>query len=113
MDTRGGARKGSGRKPGAKNKRTIEVQKMLDELGCNPIEGMVQIAKEAMVEAAANPDFKNKKEALKLAADLYTNLAKYYAPQLKAVEVTGDANNPLEFVQRIERTIVSPEHPDS
>jgi len=89
-----------GRTKGTPNKRTQETRDLLDSMGLNPIEKLAKVAEMAM-----------QKDDLQLAGNMYKELAKYYAPQLKAVEVS--TGNPLEFVQRIERVVVSPTDTDS
>ena len=76
---------GSGRKAGTPNRRTREVQEMLDSLNCNPIEGMVRIAEDESVE-------------LSLRARMYTELAQYVAPKRKAIEHSGPDDKPIPLV---------------
>ena len=71
-----GERRG-GRTKGTPNKRTAEVQAKLDELGCDPIQGMAQIAL----------DESNPKE---LRAQMYKELAQYIAPKRRATEISGE-----------------------
>ena len=40
----GTGRKTGGRQTGVPNRRTVEAQEILSELGCDPIEGMARIA---------------------------------------------------------------------
>jgi len=79
-----GERRG-GRKKGTPNKKSQDVQAMLDKMGCNPLEGMAQIAQEALEEGDRT-----------LAGQMYKELAQYVAPKRKAVEMTGDAGGPIE-----------------
>jgi len=44
MSGHGGKREGAGRPAGSANKRSEEIQDLLDRLNCNPIEGMALIA---------------------------------------------------------------------
>ena len=76
-------RKG-GRAKGTPNKKTIVVQETLDRLNCDPIEGMVLIAK----AAKRDKDYA-------LAGAMYKELAQYVAPKRKALEVTGANDTPL------------------
>ena len=76
---------GSGRKAGTPNRRTREVQEMLDSLHCNPIAGMVRIAEDESVE-------------LSLRARMYTELAQYVAPKRKAIEHSGPDDKPIPLV---------------
>jgi hypothetical protein len=68
----------AGRKKGTPNKTTQTIQEKLDALGCDPLEGMAQIA----LEAKATGD-------MVLAGRMYAELAQYVAPKRKAVEQTG------------------------
>ena len=76
---------GSGRKAGTPNRRTREVQEMLDGLNCNPIEGMVMIAEDESVD-------------LSIRARMYTELAQYVAPKRKAIEHSGPDDKPIPLV---------------
>jgi hypothetical protein len=70
--------KAGGRVKGTPNKRTQDVIERLNELGCDPIEGMAKIAAQAMTEGE-----------LMLAGQMYKELAQYVAPKRKAIEHTG------------------------
>jgi hypothetical protein len=91
----GGKREGAGRKKGQPNKKTASIQAKLDKLGCDPIEGMARIAKRAMEEGD-----------MPLAGSMYKELAQYVAPKRKAVEVSGDQENPLKTITSI--SLVAP-----
>ena len=73
-----GERRG-GRTRGTPNKRTLEVQERLQELGCDPIEGMVRIAKSA-----------EKDGDKALAGQMYKELAQYVAPKRKMLDVVSE-----------------------
>ena len=88
------SRKTGGRAKGTPNKKTLEVIERLKELKCDPIEGMAKIAKDAYEEGDKQ-----------LAGQMYKELAQYVAPKRKAIEVSGDTDNPLA-ISLIERTIV-------
>lgn len=81
---RGGYRPGAGRPTGSRGRRTQEVVERLENLGCDPLEGMVRIASQA--EAAGD---------LNLAGRMYAELAPYVAPKLKSVEHSGPGGRPL------------------
>lgn len=68
-----------GRQKGTPNKNTQDIQAKLDALGCDPIQGMAEIAAEARRTGDLN-----------LAGIMYKELAQYIAPKRKAVEVQGD-----------------------
>ena len=70
-------RKTGGREKGTPNKRTQDVLEKLEQLGCDPIEGMARIAQQAEEEGDKV-----------LAARMYTELAPYIAPKRKAIEQT-------------------------
>ncbi len=74
--------KTGGRKAGTPNKRTREVMDRLEELNCDPIEGMVRIAQQAMSE-----------NNLHLAGQMYKELAQYVAPKRKAIEMSTDVRD--------------------
>jgi hypothetical protein len=65
--------KTGGRKAGTPNKRTLDVIERLDELGCDPIEGMAKIALDPQ-----NP--------IELRARMFSDLAQYVAPKRRAVD---------------------------
>jgi len=70
--------KTGGRTKGTLNVRTVEVQAKLEELGCDPIEGMVRIAKSA-----------EKDGDKALAGQMYKELAQYVAPKRKMLDVVA------------------------
>lgn len=74
--------RGKGRKPGSKNRNKYEVAERLKVLGFDVLSEMVQLYRD--------PDTKSETKA-KMAGDLL----KYVAPQLKAVEHSGDEDNPV------------------
>jgi len=67
--------KTGGRAPGTPNKRTQEAAQILDELGCNPICGMAEIAM-------------SKSHPIELRARMFMGLAHYVYPKRKAVAVS-------------------------
>lgn len=77
-------KKTGGRQAGTPNKRTTELSERLEALGCDPIEGMAQIA---MNEA--NP--------LELRGRMYAELAAYLFPKRKATEVKIDEGPQVRF----------------
>jgi hypothetical protein len=76
MPFRKGREKTGGRKLNTGNKITSDLRALLDELGCNPIEGMGRIAVDQKIDIA-----------IRLRA--HAELAKYLHPQLKAIEHSG------------------------
>jgi hypothetical protein len=67
------ARKTGGRRAGTPNRDTKEISELLESLGHNPIEVVVQIAR--------NPE-----ASLELCGRMNTELAQYVYPKCKAVE---------------------------
>ena len=80
---RGGKREGAGRPVGAASKATEEVQAKLDELGCDPISGMAQIALD-------------KSNSIELRAQMFKELAQYIAPKRRATEISGEIGLPFD-----------------
>jgi hypothetical protein len=85
-------RKTGGRKKGTPNKMkgaapenlTFAARDTLVKMGIDPIESMARIAKQAEADGDRP-----------LAMSGYKEVAKYWAPQLKAVEVTGAGGQAL------------------
>ena len=50
--------------------------------------------------------------AMKAAVDAWDKIAQYTEPKLKAVEVSGDADNPLTTVTKVELVPLSDNSPD-
>ena len=70
--------KTGGRVKGKPNKVQAEVAERLTVLDCDPIAGMVAIAKQAMVEGE-----------LVIAGNMFKELAQYVAPKRKSIEMTA------------------------
>ena len=79
--SRPGERRG-GRSKGTPNKRSVEIAELLEELRCDPIEGMARIAM-------------NKRAAPELRGRMYSELAQYLYPKRKAIERSGQDGTPL------------------
>ena len=89
-----GSPKTGGRKKGTKNKKSQAVQDKLDEMNCDPIEGMAKIANDAIAVGD-----------VKLAFDAYKELAQYVTPKLKSIEHTGANGDAIEHkVTKVEFT---------
>ena len=69
--------KTGGRKAGVPNKKTRAIQERLEELGCDPLEGMAKIAMDESIEVN-----------IRLTA--YKELAQYLYPKRKAIEVVEE-----------------------
>ncbi|MBL4769511.1 MAG: hypothetical protein JKY94_17695 [Rhodobacteraceae bacterium] len=72
-----------GRTRGTPNKRTQANKKLLDDMGCNPLEALARLGM-----------FGEQTGDLDLARKCYTTLAGYYAPQLSAIQVTAAVDLP-------------------
>lgn len=82
--SKGGARPGAGRKPGAPNKRTAELMKAAEESGITPLEFMLSTMRDE-----AN-DFKDRLTAASMAAP-YVH-AKLSSVELNAKVTTHEAS---------------------
>jgi hypothetical protein len=91
----GGARAGAGRKKGTKNKYNQAVADRLQELNCDPLEGMAIIANECMEEASRADNFRDKKDAFTIAGNMYKELIAYERPKLKSIEHKGESGQPI------------------
>ena len=69
--------KTGGRTIGAPNKRTLEAMQKLDELGCDPIEGMASIAMD-------------ESNSIELRAKMLAELAPYIYPKRKSMDITSN-----------------------
>jgi len=72
--------KTGGRTKGTPNKKTLEVIERLEQLGCDPIKGMAQIAMDE-----ANPP--------ELRGRMFSELAQYVVPKRKAIEHSTDGSS--------------------
>jgi hypothetical protein len=88
----GGSRDGAGRpkkgQPTSRQAKTRAIKEMMDKHNYSPIESMIAIAKD-------------KKQDIVLRVSCHKELARYVAPQLKAVEIeqSGDRGITIELVQ--------------
>ena len=87
--------KTGGRKAGTPNRRTAEVATRLEELGCDPIQGMARIAMDD-----ASP--------LELRGRMYAELAQYVAPKRKALDLGAHEGQKVEI-----RIGIPPRNPTS
>lgn len=71
--------KTGGRLPGTPNRNSQDIADRLAALGCHPLEGMAKIAEQSMDAGD-----------LKLAGQMYAELAQYVAPKRKAIEHSGE-----------------------
>jgi len=70
-------KKTGGRQAGTPNKRTADLATRLETLGCDPVDGMAQLAM-------------NPANAPELRGRMFAELAGYLYPKRKAVEVKSD-----------------------
>ena len=81
-----GLPKTGGRVSGTPNKKSHELAEKLEELGCDPIEGLARIAG----DPATKPELKMR---------CYAELAQYIHPKRKAVDLgSGKDGEPLKIV---------------
>lgn len=95
--SRGGSRKGAGRKPGSATKKTREIADKAAEQGITPLEVMLN----AMREHALAADAEAGADRLKLmaqAATLAKDAAPYIHARLATVEHKGSADQPLQII---------------
>lgn len=95
MASKDGTKTG-GRVKGTPNKKTQDVIDKLKAMGCDPIEGMANIAAQAYSEGD-----------LPLAGNMYKELAQYVAPKRKAIEHSGSNDTPLDTMWQIK--VVKPD----
>ena len=80
-----GIPKTGGRKLSTPNKRSQALLERLEELGCNPIEGLARIA----LDPATKPDLKVRS---------FAELAQYHYPKRKAMDLSLDGGNELKVI---------------
>jgi len=89
-------RKTGGRQKGTPNRATMEVQSRLEQLGCDPIEGMARLA----MDTSNSPELRGR---------LLSELIQYVAPKRRAIEVNADQGERVTFYLGIPRR--QPENP--
>lgn len=85
----GGARPGAGRKKGSPNKHTQEVRAKIEASGMTPLEYMLKVMRDEGAE------LKDRLTAAQAAAP-------YVHAKLSAITVSGDPDNPLKTISRVE-----------
>lgn len=73
-----GAKTG-GRIKGTPNRKTADIQELLDGLGCSPIEGMARIANDENVD-------------ISIRFSAYRELAQYVAPKRRSIDISASVN---------------------
>ncbi len=71
--------KSGGRAKNTPNKKTTEVQQLLESLNCNPIEGMARIAENIEID-------------ISIRLNAYKELAQYMFPKRRAVDLNASVN---------------------
>lgn len=71
--------KTGGRIKGTPNRKTADIQELLESLDCSPIEGMARIANDENVD-------------ISIRFSAYRELAQYVAPKRKAMELSASFN---------------------
>ena len=84
--------KTGGRKAGTPNKKKSAIKERLEELGCDPLEGMVKIAQDESVDEA-------------IRVKVLIELCRYIYPKVRPVEIQPDRD---ERPEKIEIVIVKP-----
>ena len=79
--------KTGGRAVGAPNKRTLEAMQKLEELGCDPIEGMARIAMDET-------------NSIDLRAKMLAELAPYIYPKRKTMDISSNTDGLTIIVNR-------------
>ena len=74
----------SGRKKGQPTRLQLEARIRLEELGCDPLEGMARLAMDS-------------RNSAELRGKMFSDLARFIYPQRKAVELTGGGGGPVEL----------------
>lgn len=99
-----GPKPGQAVRKGIPNKKSFDISEKLAALGCDPIEGMARIAIDAEtafknrlreLNDGAEVEIPGLYKDLGLAGSMYKELAQYVAPKRKAIEVSGDKDNPI------------------
>lgn len=88
----GGLRANAGRKVGSLAAKRPSVQEFLEGLHIKPFEGMLRVA--TLAEMTGD---------LPTAGRMYQSLAKYVAPELRAVEVSGGIDVTIDFAAELYR----------
>lgn len=89
MNTKGGARPGSGRKKGSPNKRTAEIAKAVEESGVTPLEYMLRIMRDEAEDPRAR-------------LNAAVSAAPYVHAKLSSVEMHATVSNHEEALDELE-----------
>jgi hypothetical protein len=107
---RGGARRGAGRPAGSATKRTREIADKAMTEGVSPLEFMLAVMRSEDPEPKEGEeiDYRLAQMRLEMRFEAAKAAAPYIHPRLAAVEVSGDPNNPLTMIGRIELVGIRP-----
>lgn len=89
---RGGRQPGSGRKPGTKNRRTIEIAVKAAAAGITPLEVMLSTMRECWSRAEATQDADAKLALMSQACEHAASAATYIHPKPATVQVNLNAD---------------------
>lgn len=87
----------TGRPKGSKNKIRFDVGEILARNECDPFEILARIAI-GDTEALHLTEEQKKYFSIRLRMEAAAELAQYVAPKLKAVEISGDKDSPVNVV---------------
>jgi hypothetical protein len=105
MTQRGGSRAGAGRPAGAKSKRTAQREAAVQE-AAQKISEIMPGAFEGDAHAFLMAVYKDPKQEPKLRVSAAVAAIRYEKPALASVEVSGDKENPLHSITRIETVVI-------
>jgi hypothetical protein len=88
--TIGNRQKTGGCQAGTPNKRTAAISERLEAIGCDPIEGMAQLA----MDSTNSPELRGR---------MFAELAQYMAPKRKAVEIERGDHHRVTFALNVSR----------
>lgn len=90
----------SGRPKGSKNKVRPDVQEVCHKLGCDPFAILIHIAM-GNYDSLKLTEEQIKYFSVKYRLEAASELAKYLAPTLRAIEVSSDPENPVNITIKL------------
>lgn len=107
----GGRREGAGRKKGSHNRASVERQERIASTGQTPLDVLIEVMRFCRANLAMAQQNKEGKDVQRIwamvTAKIAADAAPYVHPKLAAIQVSGDPDNPLVVVDKIERVIVN------
>ena len=97
----GGARKGAGRKPGARGIRTREALAKAESIGVKPLDVMLEAMAEHYEVAKKMAKGPERLVALRAAHEFAKDAAPYIHPKLAATEVSGRDGGAIEVEHKV------------